>query len=262
MATELSNLLQKLSTLKGSLRELSYKYKKGIKPKDNEAISLSNEIQKVEKQIEDIEEKQRVKSNEARKNIPSIIYTRYLAYDKKIFSMELQEIMKEKDGEVLLNKLNKLIETVSKKAIGRMSYQYSRGVNPRKTLINTNAVVKLDKKEIEDIGTATNAVFKSFSADVLKAKVLGNYNKEEFERRAEQIANCEVARITNRASSIMAQKIGIKTWIWGASSSKNPREEHEILYGVKSEIGETPEENGYFPSEAPNCSCQMIFLNR
>lgn len=222
-------------------------------------LEKSKQIAEAKKKLEALE--QSVENKQ--RTTPRLIYTKYLKSDRLAFSKQLQDIMKEPSDTLKLKKLNKLIKIISNKAVGRLASITSKG-KKKFTVYNkiNETSFLLNKEELENISNATLAVFNSFHADVNKAKALGNYDKQEFTRRADLIAECEVARITNKASNYVARDAGLKYWIWGSSGSNNPREIHEVLYGKKSLVGETPAEGGEFPGELPNCDCQMIFDNK
>lgn len=107
----------------------------------------------------------------------------------------------------------------------------------------------------------SDTVFNSYIADIEKTLALGTFeeSKAGFVKRAELIASSETARTTNAISQDMAVNNGYNAWVWGSTSSDTPREEHEVLVGEVSHIGDTPAPDGEFPGELANCNCQMIF---
>lgn len=68
--------------------------------------------------------------------------------------------------------------------------------------------------------------------------------------------NAFQASIHNRIAKEISQSIlqDAKEWVWLPSSSDNPRDEHELLYGKTYTDTDYP---GILPGEEPNCKCGM-----
>ena len=126
--------------------------------------------------------------------------------------------------------------------------------------LSLKKINKVSDIVIKNEASKTLAVFDSFFTDIKKNTELGTLdeNKKQLEERAKMIEDCESARLSNEATKQIALGEGFDSWVWGASSSLNPREEHEQYYGDVFDINETPAEG--LPGEAVNCNCQMIFI--
>ncbi|MFL1780838.1 hypothetical protein ABSA28_00541 [Candidatus Hepatincolaceae symbiont of Richtersius coronifer] len=187
------------------------------------------------------------------------IYTKYNKGDIANFKKILLEFVK--DNEFINSKdIEKFLKNIAQKATANSFTQVHFYENRGTFAGGSQNKLFLNKSEIEAITTESLAVINSFIADYQKQKVLDNLDKGEFIQRAEVIAKCETTKITNLAVTKVAKNEGFLHWVWGVSSSKDSRSVHEILYGIKSKIGETPAEAGEFPGELPNCKCKMIFV--
>lgn len=166
-----------------------------------------------------------------------------------------QELQKTKQ----LQGISKLLYTnVSESEVYKVLTKASNAAVARLNIADT----VITKAEVKDTFNSTNAVIQAFNRDVSEAKEDNTFASKEaqFKRRAALIQQCEGAKVVNWASEAVAKKEGFSKWLWGPSSSIHPRSSHLMLYGKKSPIGQTPEAQGYFPGEAPNCNCQMIFV--
>lgn len=167
-----------------------------------------------------------------------------MTFDKSIFNFQtLTDLPTKKKNLALKDYKNKDFEIV------KMNSKFT-----------TSKLKKISEKTIKNEANKTLAVFNSFYADIKKYNELGtlNENKASLEERAKLIEDVESARLTNEANKQLAIADGFDAWVWGASSSTNTREEHEVNYGVVFDIDEIPDEG--LPGEAPNCNCQMIFI--
>jgi hypothetical protein len=126
--------------------------------------------------------------------------------------------------------------------------------------LSLKKINKVSDIVIKNEASKTLTVFDSFFTDIKKNTELGTLdeNKKQLEERAKMIEDCENARLSNEATKQIAIGEGFDSWVWGASSSLNPREEHEQYYGDVFDINETPAEG--LPGEVVNCNCQMIFI--
>jgi len=193
---------------------------------------------------------------------------------KAMFNNILGEALKgnfrtQKALETVIEQYTNMIFTNSK---NNFTFLYSKKSGVLNTLKNSDFIAApyqslkyKDIKKFSDIvikneASKTLAVFDSFYADVKKSMELGTFleDKKKLETRAETIEDAESARLSNEASKQIAVSEGFDGWVWGASSSLNPREEHEANYGEVFEIDEVPDTG--LPGESPNCNCQMIFI--
>ena len=189
----------------------------------------------------------------------SFIHTSYNKADVTFFK---QELLKFLDNETFVEtgEINQLLDVIAQKSTVNSFNQikvYSRKGSLADSFVQSLA---LKNSEVAEVTTKTQAVVNSFIADVQKARVLDTFDKASFVERASIIAKSETSRITNVAVEKVAQKEGFTHWIWGASSSANSRSAHEVLYGKKSKIGESPADGGEFPGELQNCQCKMIYI--
>ncbi len=186
------------------------------------------------------------------------IHTSYSRADMSLFKDKLLKFLKEKEF-IDTKDISKFVENIARNStinsVNQLDFFDNNSYKGRSLLRYF-----VSKSEVAEATERSKNVINSFIADVSKTKSLGTYKKADFIRRAELIAKCELAKITNLAVEKVAIKEGFTMWTWGASSSKTSRSSHEVLYGKKSKIGVSPAFNGEFPGELPNCKCKMIFV--
>lgn len=187
------------------------------------------------------------------------IHTSYNNADIEFFKSELFKLL---DAEEFIDTkdIKKFVDRLANRATMNSFTQVDFFSNKGSFSGRDRQNLGLTKTEIAEVTETTKTVINSFIADVEKAKALGTYKKDEFIQRATLIAKSETAKVNNTAVERVAKKEGFTAWIWGPSSSKHSRSEHEVLYGKKSKIGETPAPDGEYPAELPNCKCKMIFI--
>lgn len=81
---------------------------------------------------------------------------------------------------------------------------------------------------------------------------------KEINRRIDMLSAGESEKLNKNITNDYLKKQGYQDWIWGASGSQNPREEHQLLYGKVSPFGKTPASGGEYPAELPNCDCEQL----
>lgn len=194
-----------------------------------------------------------------------LFYTSYSNASKQAVYDELIGVL---DNGIVpsLNSFKNIFSEVAKKSTTSFyTSRYFEYGKKNKGIMYKKVDKVLNKKQLNTSIKTSLAVVDSFFKDVEKS-ILLNKNKidadmvKNFENRANLIANCEVARISNTANSEVAKAEGLQYWMWGASSSQHTRAEHEVLIGEIVEIGNTPAPDGEYPAELPNCKCNMIFI--
>lgn len=117
---------------------------------------------------------------------------------------------------------------------------------------SVNSAIKTSLRQI-------NNHFSQFLSSVGESGLTKD-NFNDFKKKTKNLAKMEVARITNKSNDLLAEEIGIKEYMWGATSSLNANPYHEVLVGEISKVGESPSPTGEMPGENEGCNCHMIYL--
>lgn len=135
----------------------------------------------------------------------------------------------------------------------------TRDIDPKQVIIKTLvAATAVTKRELD--GTYRRAIeFYDEKKDRLKDEGVKAFKKEALDKEKLLKARLKQLVIWNEVQVLKKEHKG-QRYRWLPSGAKEPRPEHQLLYGKVFNVGEG-DSNGFMPGEDWGCQCGIEWLD-